>query len=44
MSETDWVKIYAEMGKRIVVKYERLPNGEQVGKRPEAGNQQAKSS
>jgi hypothetical protein len=34
MSETDWAKIYAEMDKRIVVKYEQLPNGEQVGKRP----------
>jgi hypothetical protein len=31
MSETDWAKIYAAMDKRIVVKYEQLPNGEQVG-------------
>jgi hypothetical protein len=44
MSQTDWAKIYAEMDKRIVVKYEQLPNGEQVGKRPEAGGEQAKSS
>jgi hypothetical protein len=35
MSQTFWEKIYAELDKRIVVKYEQLPNGEQVGKRPE---------
>jgi hypothetical protein len=39
MSQTDWAKIYAEMDKRIVVKYEQLPNGEQAGKRPQAGQQ-----
>jgi hypothetical protein len=44
MSQIDWVKIYAEMDKRIVVKYEQLPKGEQIGKRPQAGNQPAKSS
>jgi hypothetical protein len=44
MSEPDWAKIYAEMDKRILVKYEQLPNGEQIGKRPQAGNQRAKSS
>ena len=44
MSQNDWTKIYAEMDKRIVVKYAQLPNGEQVGKRPQAQNQQAKSS
>jgi hypothetical protein len=43
MSQTDWAKIYAEMDKRIIVKYEQLPNGEQLGKRPQAGNQQIKS-
>jgi len=26
------------------VKYEQLPKGEQIGKRPQAENQQAKSS
>ena len=41
MSATDWAKIYAEMDKRIVVKYEQLPNGEQAGKRPQP-EQQAK--
>jgi hypothetical protein len=44
MSQTDWAKIYAKMDKRIVVKYEQLPKGEQIGKRPQTGNQQAKSS
>lgn len=44
MSQTDWAKIYAAMDKRIVVKYEQLPKGEQVGKRAQVGNQQAKSS
>jgi hypothetical protein len=39
MSQTDWAKIYAKMDKRIVVKYEQLPKGEQIGKRPQAGNQ-----
>jgi hypothetical protein len=43
MSQTDWAKIYAQMDKRIVLKYERLPNGEQIGKRPQAGNQQQKA-
>jgi hypothetical protein len=44
MSQIDWAKIYAKMDKRILVKYEQLPNGEQIGKRPQTGNQQAKSS
>ena len=42
MSQTDWAKIYAKMDKRILVKYEQLPNGEQVGKRPQAGQQAKK--
>ena len=44
MSQIDWAKIYAEMDKRIVVKYEQLPNGEQIGKRPPTGKPQVKSS
>ena len=44
MSQTDWAKIYAKMDKRIVVKYEQLPKGEQIGRRPPAEKQQAKSS
>jgi hypothetical protein len=34
MSQTDWAKIYAAMDKRIVVKYEQLPKGEQIGEAP----------
>jgi len=44
MSQIDWAKIYAKMDKRIVVKYEQLPKGEQIGKRPQAETQQAKAS
>jgi hypothetical protein len=44
MSQIDWAKIYAAMDRRIVLKYEQLPDGEQVGKRPQAKNQTAKSS
>jgi hypothetical protein len=44
MSQTDWAKIYAAMDKRIVVKYQQLPKGEQIGKRPPPGNQQGKNS
>jgi hypothetical protein len=32
MSETDWAKTYAKMDKRIILKYEQLPQGEQIGK------------
>jgi len=35
MSLTDWAKLYAAMDKRIILKYEQLPKGEQIGKRPE---------
>jgi hypothetical protein len=44
MGKTDWAKIYAQMDKRIIWKYEQLPDGEQIGKRPQAGNQQANNS
>jgi hypothetical protein len=43
MSQTDWAKLYSQMDKRIVVKYEQLPRGEQIGKRPAPGNQQPKA-
>jgi hypothetical protein len=33
MSQTDWAKLYAAMDKRIALKYEQLPKGEQIGKR-----------
>jgi hypothetical protein len=36
MDQNDWAKKYAAMDKRIEWKYEQLPAGEQVGKRPEA--------
>jgi hypothetical protein len=39
MSQTDWAKIYAAMDKRISLKYEQLPRGEQIGKSPPAENQ-----
>jgi len=44
MNKPDWAKIYAEIYKRIIVKYEQLPNGEQIGKRPQAGNHQVRNS
>jgi hypothetical protein len=36
MSEIDWAKIYAKMDERLTLKYQQLPKGEQIGKRPEA--------
>jgi hypothetical protein len=44
MSQTDWAKKYAAMDKRIVLKYEQLPNGEQIGKRLQTGNAEKKAS
>ena len=44
MKPTDWVKKYAAMDKRVELKYQRLPNGEQIGKRPEAPKPEAKKS
>jgi hypothetical protein len=42
MDQIDWAKIYAKMDERIVLKYEHLPNGEQIGKQPQTGIQQQK--
>jgi len=39
MNQTDWAKIYAAMDKRIELKYEQLPKGEQIGRRPPQKNQ-----
>jgi hypothetical protein len=39
MSHTDWAKIYAAMDKRLELKYEQLPKGEQIGKRPQETSQ-----
>jgi hypothetical protein len=44
MSQIDWAKIYAVMDRRIVLKYEQLPDGEQVEKRPRPKNQAAKNA
>jgi hypothetical protein len=44
MSQTDWAKIYAAMDKRITLKYEQLPRGEQIGKETPAGKQDEKKS
>lgn len=32
MTATDWARLYAAMDKRIDLKYEQLPKGEQIGK------------
>ncbi|HET7006825.1 MAG TPA: hypothetical protein VFK65_15080 [Candidatus Binatia bacterium] len=34
MKPTDWAKKYAAMDKRVELKYQHLPKGEQIGKRP----------
>jgi len=31
MSQIDWARLYAAMDKRIELKYEQLPKGEQIG-------------
>ena len=43
MSQTDWAKTYAEMDKRIILKYEQLPKGEQIGKTSQAGQEAKKT-
>ena len=44
MSQTDWAKTYAKMDKRIILKYQQLPKGEQIGKASQTGSQEAKKS
>lgn len=44
MKEPDWAKIYAVMDRRIALKYAQLPEGEQLGKRPDAAKPQEKKS
>ena len=34
MNQEDWASKYAVMDKRLMLKYEQLPQGEQVGKKP----------
>lgn len=43
MNQEDWAKKYAAMDGRVAQKYQQLPGGEQIGKRPEAPKPQAKS-
>jgi hypothetical protein len=38
MNLEDWAKKYAAMDKRLVLKYEQLPQGEQIGKKPAPPN------
>ena len=42
MKPTDWVKKYAAMDKRVELKYQQLPKGEQIGKRSQAPKPHAK--
>jgi hypothetical protein len=44
MRPIDWAKTYDEMDKRIDLKYDQLPNGEQIGKQPDAANSQTRNS
>jgi hypothetical protein len=44
MSQIDWAKKYAEMDKRVDLKYQQLPRGEQIGKISQAGQEAEKSS
>ena len=44
MSQEDWAKKYAAMDQRLMLKYEHLPNGEQIGKKPELPKSEAKKS
>jgi hypothetical protein len=38
MSREDWSKKYAAMDQRLTLKYEQLPKGEQIGKKPAPPN------
>ena len=42
MSQEDWARKYAAMDKRLTLKYEQLPKGEQIGRKPELPKTQAK--
>jgi len=44
MKPEDWVKKYAAMDKRVGLKYQYLPKGEQIGKRSEPPKSEAKKS
>ena len=42
MNKLDWARVYAEMDKRILLKYQQLPRGEQIGKVTVAQAQRAR--
>jgi hypothetical protein len=44
MSQVDWAKKYAAMDKRLLLKYEQLPKGEQIGKKPTTVQQAPKKA
>ena len=44
MSQEDWAKKYSAMDKRLMLKYEQLPKGEQIGKKPDLPKQEPKKS
>ena len=44
MGQIDWAKKYAAMDKRVELKYEQLPKGEQIGKRPATSKPQDKKT
>ena len=44
MSQIDWAKVYAAMDKRIELKYDQLPKGEQIGKSTPRAASQTKSA
>lgn len=44
MSHEDWAKKYAAMDERLMLKYEHLPQGEQIGKKAPAPKPEAKKS
>jgi hypothetical protein len=44
MSQVDWAKKYAVMDKRLMLKYEQLPKGEQIGRKPVVAKQEVKKA
>jgi hypothetical protein len=44
MSQEDWAKKYAAMDKRLMLKYQQLPKGEQIGKKPVSPKSEGKKS
>ena len=42
MSGDDWAKKYAAMDRRLLLKYEQLPQGEQAGKKVLASESEAR--